>query len=177
MVESSGLAAGGNPASPLGLADEVERLMNMPQSLCKQRGICCQVAVFKGLHDHAGLLAMRDLDDIEGEMARDFASVFVPYESQARVRELSPVFVDRVREFAVAKGRDPEAVTFYGCKYVQADGRCGVHEDRPTGCRRYPIPHKNTLFHPGCGYEQTSATNWGKIVDILTQLGIADDFV
>jgi Fe-S-cluster containining protein len=167
----------GNPASPLGLADEVERLMNMPQSLCKQRGICCQVAVFKGLHTHQDLLAMQAQPDIEGEMARDFASIFVPYPSQAVVRELSPVFVDRVRAFATQKQQDPDQITFYACKYVLADGRCGVHEDRPTGCRRYPIPHKNSLFHPGCGYEATSATNWARIVEILTQLGIADQFL
>lgn len=175
--DSSSASSSSHPASPLGLAEEVEQLMNMPQSLCKQRGICCQVAVFKGLHNQEGVLAMARQDDMDGEMARDFAAIFVPYATQAQVQQLSPEFVERVRDMAEQQGKDPDRVTFYHCRYVQADGRCGVHEDRPTGCRKYPIPHKNTLFHPGCGYEGTARRNWARILQILDQLGIANEFV
>jgi Fe-S-cluster containining protein len=163
---SSGLA------SPMGLAVEVEQLMNMPPSLCKQRGICCQVAVFKGLRSHPELLAMRQQDDMDGEMARDFASIFIPYATQAEVIAQAPVFVEAIRQTAIKQGQDPYTVGFYHCTYVQADGRCGVHEDRPIGCRKYPIPHHKTLYHPGCGYEATGKRNWARIEEILKQLGL-----
>jgi hypothetical protein len=50
-----------------------------------------------------------------------------------------------------------------------------VHEDRPSGCRAYPIAHENTLFHPGCGYEQQAAVNWQKIKHILDTLDLKHD--
>jgi Fe-S-cluster containining protein len=84
--------------------------------------------------------------------------------------------VERVRTFAASKGQNPDAISFFKCKYVLDDGRCGVHEDRPVGCRVYPIPHKNTIFHPGCGFEQQGVQNWSRIKEILDQLGISSEF-
>jgi Fe-S-cluster containining protein len=163
-------------SSPLGLATEVEGLMNMSQSLCKQRGICCQVAVFKGLHNWETLLEMTQQDDIDGEMARDFASVFLPFATHDEVRNIAPTFVDSALERAHAKGMSDSDVGFYHCRYVSDDGRCGVHEDRPIGCRKYPLPHPNTLFHPGCGYEGQAKENWKRVHEILTMLGIAEQY-
>jgi Fe-S-cluster containining protein len=162
--------------SPLGLAAEVESLMNMSQNLCKQRGICCRVAVFKGLHNWETLLEMTQQDDMDGEMARDFASVFLPFSNHEEVRAIAPDFVDSALERAYAKGMRDEEVGFYHCRYVSDDGRCSVHEDRPIGCRKYPLPHPNTLFHPGCGYEGQAKENWKRVLEILTMLGIADQY-
>jgi Fe-S-cluster containining protein len=164
-----------NPSSgdsPLGLAHEVERLMKMPQSLCKQRGICCRVATFRGSLNIEDIIELGKGDSIESEMARDFASLFIPYPSQEAVRELAPVFVDRVRQKASEKNQDPDRISFFHCKYVLDDGRCGVHEDRPTGCRTYPFPHENTIYHPGCGFEKTGQDNWQRIKTILDALGL-----
>lgn len=166
--------SGGNPSSPLGLASQVEQLMKLPQHLCKQRGQCCRVATFKGSLSYADILALAADPSAEGhESARDFASVFMPYQSQDQVLEIAPEFVERVRSVASAKGQDPDQVSFFQCKYVLEDGRCGVHEDRPVGCRVYPFPHRNTIYHPGCGFEQQGQQNWEKIEAILTQLGIS----
>ncbi len=162
--------------SPLGLAKEVESLLKMPQHLCKQRGICCKVATFKGSLSYEDILAMAADPNVEGsEQARDFASIFEPYDSQAQVREIASEFVDRVREVALKKGQEPDSVSFFKCKYVLEDGRCGVHEDRPVGCRVYPFPHKNTIYHPGCGFEQQGKQNWARIENILNQLGISSN--
>ncbi len=150
--------------------------MKMPQHLCKQRGICCRVATFKGSLSYAQILALAANPEADGhESARDFASVFLPYDSQAQVRTLASEFVDRVRDFAQSKGQDPDQVSFFKCKYVLEDGRCGVHEDRPVGCRVYPFPHKSTIYHPGCGFEQQGAQNWARIEEILAVLGISGD--
>lgn len=162
--------------SPFGLAREVENLLKMPQSLCKQRGICCKVATFKGSLSFAEIQAAAgNPAHPDHEMARDFASVFLPYASQAEVRKVADEFVDRVRDFAAKKGQDPDQVNFFHCKYVLGDGRCGVHEDRPIGCRTYPFPHKNTIYHPGCGFEEQGQKNWQRIEEILNALGINPD--
>lgn len=163
--------------SPFGLAAEVERLLKMPQHLCKQRGICCKVATFKGSLSFDEIRALAADPAAEGhDQARDFASIFEPYESQAAVRAIADEFVDRVREAAAKKGQDPDKISFFKCKLVLDDGRCGVHEDRPVGCRMYPFPHKNTIFHPGCGFEQQGKANWAQIEAILDQLGIKREF-
>lgn len=112
--------------------------------------------------------------DAGNEQARDFVSIFIPYDHQEQVRALTPVFLERVRAFAASKGQDPDAITFFQCRYVQDDGRCGVHEDRPLGCRMYPFPHRNTIYHEGCGFEQQGQDNWRRIEEILNALGIAD---
>lgn len=162
--------------SPYGLAKEVESLLRMPQSLCKQRGICCKVATFKGSLSYDDLKAAAgNPEHPDHEMAKDFVSVFIPYKTQADVREIADEFVDRVRASAVSKGDDPDSVTFFECKFLLADGRCGVHEDRPIGCRTYPFPHKRTIYHPGCGFEQRGKQNWDRIEEILNSLGIDPD--
>jgi Fe-S-cluster containining protein len=157
--------------SPLGYAKRVEQLMQLPGHLCKQRGICCQVATFKGLMHGAEILAVAANDTtILGEMAKDFLSIFEPYPNAETVIPLAPQFVDQVQTNAKAQGRHPDNVGYFKCRYVQADGRCGVHEDRPSGCRHYPIPHHKTLFHHGCGYQAQSMANWAEIESIMTTL-------
>lgn len=163
--------------SPLGLANEVNQLMKMPQHLCHQRGNCCRVATFKGSLTYEQILELSQQDSPDSEHARDFSSVFVPYDSQEAARKVADVFVDRVRNFAETKGQNPDEITFFGCKFLLDEGRCGVHEDRPQGCRAYPFPHKNTIYHPGCGFEQQSTINWNKISDILTMLGMDPDTI
>lgn len=167
----------GQVESPLGFAREVEQLMKMPQHLCKQRGICCRVATFKGSLSYRHILALAANPEAEGhESARDFSSVFLPYDSQAQVREIASEFVDRVRAVAEGKGQNPDEISFFKCKYVLDDGRCGVHEDRPVGCRVYPFPHKSTIYHPGCGFEKQGGQNWARIQEILEILGISANF-
>lgn len=163
--------------SPFGLAAEIQGLLKMPSHLCKQRGACCKVATYKGSLSFAEIQALAADPQAEGhESARDFASVFAPYDSQADVRVVADEFVDRVRTVAAQKGQDPDKITFFKCRYVQEDGRCGVYEDRPIGCRVYPLPHKNTIYHPGCGFEQQGAQNWSRIEQILDGLGILQEF-
>jgi len=163
-------------ASGLTLAQEVDKLMKLPQHLCKQRGLCCKVAVFKGLASHTSLLEQASIAGEEGEMARDFASIFVPHEDINVVKALTPDFVETVYEIARKRGDNPEEVTFYACKNLLPSGRCGVHEDRPTGCRSYPIPHTRSVFHKGCGYEQQAKENWQHIMAILEAVGLADNY-
>ncbi len=165
-----------NQPPSLGFAEEVEQLMKLPQSLCKQRGACCKVATFKGSLTLEEIKALGHTDEPNAEHARVFASIFQAYESQEAAREVADGFVDRVRNFvAETKGDNPDEVTFFKCRFVQDDGRCGVHEDRPTGCRAYPFPHKHTIFHPGCGFEHQAKQNWQRVEEIMDVLGMDPD--
>ena len=161
--------------SPLGLASEVERLLKMPQHLCKQRGICCKVTTFKGLLGASAIQELAQDETPEAEMARDFLTLFIPYDTQGEAHQLAPEFVERVKARAQDKALDPEQVGFFHCRYLLEDGRCGVHEDRPVGCRTYPFPHENTMYHPGCGFEKQGLENWAKIKSILDALGLSSD--
>jgi len=164
-----------SPKNGLGLAQEVEKLLDLPQSLCKQRGACCKVATFKGSLSHEEIVALGNSNDPAAEHARVFASIFEPFASQNEARQVADGFVDRVRSFIRdVKGDNPDKVTFFKCRFVQTDGRCSVHEDRPIGCRTYPFPHKSTIFHPGCGFEAQAKANWARVEEILDTLGIND---
>lgn len=149
------------------VAEQVAEWMTLPQNLCKQRGCCCRAVTFKGSLSEAEMLALANENSTDGEHARNFASIFTPYESQATVPEEFQGFVTRVREAAAQKGKNADAVSIYHCKFVLTDGRCGVHEDRPTGCRAYPSAYKDTIFHPGCGFEHQARENWEKIETLI----------
>lgn len=151
------------------IAEQVQELMTLPQSLCKQRGICCRVATFLGLATPNELEALTWEDSSLGEHARAFASIFKAYPNQEAVAAIAPEFVERVVEKAIAQGKNPEAIGFYYCRFVQEDGRCGVHEDRPTGCRGYPVVHERTLFHPGCGFETAAKVQWQQLDTLLKE--------
>src|SRR5262249_49687807 len=142
----------------------------------KQRGICCRIVTFRGSlsHEQIGAIAADPSHPLH-EHARDFHSIFIPYASEAEVRALADEFVNRVRKQTTESGGDEKNISYSHCKYVQADGRCGVHEDRPTGCRAYPFPHEKTVYHPGCGFEQQGTENWNRVKQILATLGLSPD--
>ena len=156
-----------SPSSDKPIAEQVQELMTLPQALCKQRGICCRVATFRGLATPDELTAFTHEDSLLGEHARAFASIFKAYPNSEAVAAIAPQFVERVVEKALAQGKNPDAIGFYHCRFVQEDGRCGVHEDRPTGCRGYPVVHEKTLFHPGCGFETAAKVQWQQLDTLL----------
>lgn len=143
-----------------GLGRKIQELFKLPQSLCKTRGNCCKIATFKGTLSYPDLVALAGSDEPDSANAREFLTCFVPYETQEEVRAMAPVFVERVLE------QSGEDAAFFRCRFLADDGRCQIHEDRPTGCRAYPFPHEKTIYHPGCGFEQKGLENWRKIEDI-----------
>ena len=165
-----------SPSSDKPIAQQVQDLMTLPQSLCKQRGICCRVATFLGLATPAELEALTHEDSPLGEHAQAFASIFEAYPSHEAVAALAPEFVERVRSKAESQGKQPDDIGFYHCRFVQEDGRCGVHEDRPSGCRGYPVVHEKTLFHPGCGFETAAKVQWQQLDTLLKErFGLSAD--
>ncbi len=146
-----------------GLGQKLRELFKLPQHLCKTRGMCCKVATFKSNMSYEQLKALAESDDPNASNAREFLTLFIPFETEEEVRAIAPVFVDRVKE---ADPEKADAVSFFHCRFVGDDGRCMIHEDRPTGCRIYPFPHEKTIYHPGCGFEEKGYENMRKMNDI-----------
>lgn len=143
------------------LGQKIQKLMRMPQSMCKVRGNCCRIATFTGSLSYKDLQALLESPvEKDAERAKDFLTLFIPYETQDEVRAMAPEFVDRIRDNAET---NPDEIAFFKCRFLGERGECLIHEDRPTGCRVYPFPHEKTIYHPGCGFETLGKANLKKV--------------
>ena len=92
------------------------------------------------------------------EFAQNFLSIFIAYPSHEEASKVVPGLVERTLKAAdkSSKFKSRDDVVFYHCRYLQADNRCGVYEDRPQFCRDYPdTPF--VVMAPGCAFEE-----WGQ---------------
>ena len=147
---------------------KVQELLKLPQHLCNMCGKCCKIASSKGglTYEELKQLAQdTDAPPSQSEGARDFLSIFVPYESLDDARKVSPGFVDVFSE----KFKHKADFSLFYCKFLK-DNKCTIHEDRPLLCRMYPIPHEKTLYEPGCGFKEQGEKNWTEIDSILKSL-------
>lgn len=148
----------------------VEKLLKLPQELCKTCGKCCRIATFKGGLHHSQVEKIAnggDNDPSQVQGAIDFLTIFTPYPSIEEARKFASEFVDNTLN---KLGRNDSEMSFYYCKYISDDNLCLIHEDRPLLCRMYPIPHERTLYFPGCGFEGKGKANWNEIKNILDSL-------
>jgi len=155
------------------IVKRVQELLKLPQDLCKTCGKCCRIATFKGGLTAEQLLELSqsspqtEEEAIQVDGAKDFLTIFEPYESTAEARKFAPEFVDKTLELFDKKD---DEMSFFTCRYLGDDNLCKIHEDRPHLCRMYPIPHERTLFNPGCGFEARAKENWAEIQEIMNQL-------
>jgi len=151
------------------IVKRVQELLKLPQSLCNTCGKCCKMVNFKGglsYEEVKNLSQSLEEDETQVEGARDFLSIFQPYESIEAAREYSNEFVEKV----LARFPDKKEIGFFHCRYVGKNNLCLIHEDRPLLCRMYPIPHERTEYHAGCGFEEQGRKNWQEIKAILADL-------
>ncbi|OGH98597.1 MAG: hypothetical protein A2104_07095 [Candidatus Melainabacteria bacterium GWF2_32_7] len=147
----------------------VQELLKLPQHLCDMCGKCCKIATFKGglsYEEIKKLAESTDEDPSQIEGAKDFLSIFAPYNSRKEAEEAGVGFIDRVLE---RFGKDSD-VSFFYCKFIGENNSCLIHEDRPLLCRMYPIPHERTFYNPGCGFEEQGKKNWQEIENIIEDL-------
>lgn len=147
----------------------VQELLKLSQHLCNMCGKCCRIATFKnGLayEEIVKLANNKDDDPIQVEGAKDFLSIFTPYESVEEARKICSEFVDRV----YSRFGENSTASFFYCKYIDENNKCLIHEDRPLLCRMYPIPHERTFYLPDCGFEEQGKKNWQEIKDIIADL-------
>lgn len=155
------------------IVKRVQELLKLPQDLCHTCGKCCRIATFKGGLNYEQLLELAqsspqsEQEAVQVDGAKDFLTIFEPYESTAEARKFAPEFVDQTLE---SFGKKDDEMSFFTCRYLGDDNLCKIHEDRPHLCRMYPIPHERTLFNPGCGFEKKAKENWAEIQEIMRQL-------
>ena len=151
-------------------AKQVEELLKLPQSLCKQCGQCCNAVIFKyGLTYDEIIEMIKDPKTPESQVkgAKDFLSVFEPI-SFEKAQELNYKFtVDILKKLNKTK----ENVTFFHCKYLAENKSCSIHNNRPDFCRHYPVVYKDMFYFDGCGYAETAHKNWAEIEKIVEKIG------
>ncbi len=126
-----------------------ETLLNLPKPKCCGTGDCC-----KGVSPSKPFYTLWQKAAQGDEFARNFFSIMQPYASHNEAKIASPEVVERTLASAkklASFPNDSNDVVFYKCRYLQADNRCSVHEDRPQFCRDYPdTPF--IVMAPNCAY-------------------------
>ena len=128
---------------------EESYLNTRPQSLCHMCGKCCRVVTTPTPYNKLKRMAFQG-----DEGAKDFLSIFVPYESIEAAREVDAGVVDNILNLLKADNPDlkEDEMTFYCCKYLQDDNKCSNYENRPTLCRHFQSTPW-AIVPPGCGFE------------------------
>jgi Fe-S-cluster containining protein len=129
-------------------------LLGIPHHECKGTGHCCRFSS----PSTPGIILIEKAGNGD-EFARDYLSVFVPYQSIEEVIKLNPELVEKnlkVLEMHKCKEVTQDNLVFYHCRYLDDNNRCMVYEDRPSLCREFPDSPLLVLA-PGCGYEEWAA--------------------
>lgn len=118
-----------------------------PQRLCLMCGKCCRVAT-----THISYEELLELAKNGEESAIDFLKIFEPYPSVEEARKVCAKTVDNILENVKYSPDAPEKMTFYKCKYIGDDNLCGIYQQRPEVCERFPSSPW-AVVPTGCGYE------------------------
>lgn len=112
------------------------------------------------------------------QFARDFLSIFIPYDSPEIIKQKSPEFYENALNLAKKspKYAGISQLTFYHCRFIGNDNKCMIHEDRPRLCRDYPdTPY--LLMHPNCAFKEWSLECKSKYKDINTFLDLLKEIL
>ncbi len=127
---------------------EENYLSKRPQSLCKMCGKCCRVSTTSTPYEK-----LKQMAEEGDEGAKDFLSIFVPYESIEAARKVGKDTVDNILERLRADGKlNENEITFYRCKYLQPDNLCSNYENRPALCIHFPSTPW-AITPPNCGFD------------------------
>lgn len=129
---------------------EINELRN--KYSCNKCAACCRLASSEFSFEQ--LKQRAENGDI---FAKQFTSVFVPYENKEDARQYYPEFFDLLE----AKYKNDNGIFFYHCPKLGNDNLCTDYENRPDICRDFPN-NPLVIFPKGCGYRK-----WQDEVDIL----------
>lgn len=113
------------------------------EDLCLKCGTCCRVAT-----TYIPFEKLKKLSEQGDERAKDFLSVFEPYDCIEDARKVSPETVENIIQNS---SLDESEITFYKCKYIGENNLCTNYENRPTLCRVFPRTAW-AVVPPNCGY-------------------------
>lgn len=127
---------------------EENYLNKRPQHLCHMCGKCCRVVTTST--PYKKLMEMANFGD---KGAKDFLSLFVPFNSIEDARKVDSEIVDNIINRLIDDGKYHEnEITFYTCKYLQDDNLCSRYETRLDLCKHCPSSPWS-IVPPGCGFE------------------------
>lgn len=108
---------------------------------CQGCATCCKLACSE--FSYAELKRKAELGD---NFAKQFVSVFIPYESEEEAKAIYPEYFE-----LLAEKLDGEKVYFYHCPKLTSRNRCSDYENRPQICRDFP-DNPLSLLPKACGY-------------------------
>lgn len=79
--------------------------------------------------------------------AKQFVSIFIPYESKEEARKIYPEYIQMLEE------NKEDNVYFYHCPKLTEDKRCSDYENRPQICRDFP-DNPLSILPKSCGYKK-----------------------
>lgn len=127
---------------------EENYLAKRPQHLCQMCGKCCRVVTTSIPYKK-----LVEMSKKGNKGAKDFLSLFVPYESIEAARKVDAGIVDNIINRLIDDGNYREDdITFYGCKYLQDNNLCSRYDTRLDLCKHCPSSPWS-IVPPGCGFE------------------------
>ena len=109
---------------------------------CSKCGACCKLTVSGHSPMQLKQRAMRG-----DKFAREFLSIYVPYESEEIAEAICPEYFNKLKEYMDSD----EKLYFYYCSKLGADDTCTIYENRPKICKDFPVSPLNILPDT-CGY-------------------------
>ena len=103
---------------------------------CNKCGDCCKLAISERSPMQLKQHAMRG-----DKFAREFISIYVPYESEEMAEAICPEYYHKLKELMDDNAR----LYFYYCRKLGADNLCSDYENRPDICKDYPLTAVKTL--------------------------------
>ncbi len=79
--------------------------------------------------------------------AKQFTSIFIPYESKEDARKIYPEYIQMLEE------NKEDEVYFYHCPKLTKDNKCSDYENRPQICRDFP-DNPLSILPVSCGYKK-----------------------
>ena len=120
---------------------------------CARCSSCCNMASSE--FTYAQLKEKAENGD---RFAKEFTSIFVPYESNDIPRKIYPEYVELLEE------KFEGEIQFYHCPKLGEDGLCTDYENRPSICRSFP-DNPLAALPPKCGFR-----HWKDEVEITALL-------
>lgn len=109
---------------------------------CNKCGGCCKIAILG-----EGPIQLKQKAVRGDKFAREFLSIYVPYDSEEIVEAICPEYYAKLQD---SMDTD-ERLYFYYCSKLDANNLCSDYENRPDICKKFPPSPLKTLPDE-CGY-------------------------
>ena len=147
-------------------------LFNIPFPDCRMCGQCCRCA-----SPSTAATELLKKAKTDNKFSRYFFSIFIPYKSIEEAKKANLEIVER--SLKATKKPDSkvssENIVFYYCRYISADNKCLIHEDRPELCRDYP-DSPFLIFAKDCAYEEWSKQCKEKYNELQEELKMLKEY-